>query len=197
MPMVRHRCGVGQRISAASPELGPGANFRSKHPSLISVQSSDGRQPSRKSSCAGQPGKSKITITFMLREGCWRWKLQTVQWGSISGPSLALLHSVSGETVPGLVLFINPPWVMWVLQSAPCAKCGFGRYSRASLNPFRLGKESILDHLPPRLFWPVLSHESAHCPQRLLAGLYHRQQCCEEGRRKLETKWPCTGHLKK
>jgi len=104
---------------------------------------------------------------------------------------------VSAETVPGLVPFINPQWVMGVLQSAPGAKCGFGRYSRASLNHFRLGKKSALDHLPPRLLWPALAHGGACCPQGLLAGLTRRQQRCEGGRRKLETTLPCKGQFKK
>lgn len=86
---------------------------------------------------------------------------------------------------------------MWVLQSSPCAKCGFGRYSQASLNPLRLGKERISDRLPPCLLWPASAHGSARCPQRLLAGLYCRQQLCEEGKKKLETKLPWKEQLKK
>lgn len=60
-----HACGqtqmsVGQGISAVTPGLGPGANFRSKHPLRHC-----GKQ-ARKSSCSGHTGKAKeITLAFL------------------------------------------------------------------------------------------------------------------------------------
>lgn len=60
MPVVRHHRGVGQGILVVTPELGPGANFRSKH-----TVKHCGRQE-RKSSCSEQTGKAKeTTLTFL------------------------------------------------------------------------------------------------------------------------------------
>lgn len=87
-----HACGqtqmgVGKGISVVTPELGPGANFRSKHP-----VKQCGKQ-ARKSSCSGQTGKAKeITLAFLPAP---------------TPTHHGLYAKVSAESLSGLVIFIK------------------------------------------------------------------------------------------